>query len=83
MTGFEIAWASWAGAFVVIEGVALYRKQPGDTLSEQIWRIFGTRRDIEYTAKGAQPRGLLRARRFALVAFLAWLAAHFLSGGAV
>jgi hypothetical protein len=81
VTPFEIAWAAWAGAFVVIEGIALYRKQPGDTLSEQVWRIFGTRRDAAYP-KG-QPSGLLRLRRFALVAFLGWLAAHFLTGGAV
>ncbi|MCX5236225.1 hypothetical protein OG824_13550 [Streptomyces prunicolor] len=81
MTGFEIAWAAWAGAFVVIEGIALYRNQPGDTLSEQVWRIFGTRRDVEYP-KG-QPDGLLRLRRFALVVFLAWLSAHFLTGGLV
>jgi hypothetical protein len=83
VTGFEIAWAAWAGAFVVIEGIALYRKQPGDTLSEQVWRIFGTRRDVEYTPKGKQPTGLLRLRRFALLAFLAWLSIHFLTGGLV
>ncbi|MFF4510604.1 hypothetical protein [Streptomyces mirabilis] len=81
MSGFEIAWAAWAGAFVVIEGVALKRKQPGDTLSEQVWRIFGTRRDVEYP-KG-QPSGLLRLRRFTLLAFLAWLVAHFMTGGLV
>jgi hypothetical protein len=83
VTGFEIAWAAWAGAFVVIEGIALYRKQPGDTLSEQVWRIFGTRRDVEYTEPGRQPSGLLRLRRFALLAFLAWLSIHFLTGGLV
>jgi hypothetical protein len=81
VTGFEIAWAAWAGAFIVIEGIALKRKQPGDTLSEQVWRIFGTRRDVEYP-KG-QPSGLLRLRRFALLAFLAWLSIHFLTGGLV
>ena len=81
MTGFEIAWATWAGAFIVIEGIALKRRQPGDTLSEQVWRIFGTRRDVEYP-KG-QPSGLLRLRRFALLAFLAWLSVHFMTGGLV
>ncbi|MEU0674483.1 hypothetical protein ABZ330_16585 [Streptomyces sp. NPDC006172] len=81
MTGFEMAWAAWAGAFVVIEGIALKRRQPGDTLSEQVWRIFGTRRDVEYP-KG-QPSGLLRLRRFVLLAFLAWLSIHFMTGGLV
>jgi hypothetical protein len=81
VTGFEIAWAAWAGAFIVIEGIALKRKQPGDTLSEQVWRIFGTGRDVEYP-KG-QPSGLLRLRRFTLLAFLAWLSIHFLTGGLV
>ncbi|WJN62544.1 hypothetical protein [Streptomyces phage phiScoe1] len=81
MTGFEIAWAAWAGAFVVIEGIALKRKAKNDTLSEQVWRLFGTARDGKYP-KG-QPNGLLRLRRFTLLAFLAWLAAHFLTGGLV
>lgn len=76
MTGFEIAWAAWAGAFVVIEGVALYRNQPGDTLSEQVWKIF-------HTAKGHKPTKTTQARRAVLVMFLGWLAAHFLTGGAV
>lgn len=81
MTGFEIAWAAWAGAFVVIEGIALKRKQPGDTLSEQVWRLFGTRRDVEYP-KG-QPSGLLRLRRFTLLAGLVWLVVHLMTGGLV
>lgn len=81
MTGFEIAWAAWAGAFIVIEGIALKRKQPGDTLSEQVWRIFGTARNGNYP-KG-QPTGLLRLRRFTLLAFLAWLVVHFMTGGLV
>ncbi|AWY07568.1 hypothetical protein SEA_YOSIF_4 [Streptomyces phage Yosif] len=76
MTGFEIAWAAWAGAFVVIEGIALARKDKNDTLSEQVWRIFHTKR-------GQVPTKTTQARRAVLVMFLAWLVAHFLSGGAV
>ncbi|MET8111194.1 hypothetical protein [Streptomyces prasinus] len=76
MSGFEIAWAAWAAAFVVIEGVALKRKQPGDTLSEQVWKIFHTTRD-QKADKTTQ------ARRAVLVMGLAWLVAHFLTGGAV
>ncbi|MGA5019264.1 hypothetical protein ACPCAA_17830 [Streptomyces griseoincarnatus] len=76
MSGFEIAWAAWAGAFVVIEGIALYRRQPGDTLSEQVWRIF-------HTARGQKTTRTTQARRAALVMFLGWLVAHFLTGGRV
>jgi len=76
VTPFEYAWAAWAGAFVVIEGIALYRRQPGDTLSEQVWKIF-------HTAKGTVPDKTTRARRFALLAFVSWLAVHFMTGGTV
>lgn len=76
MTGFEIAWAAWAAAFVVIEGVALYRKDKSDTLSEQVWRIF-------HTAQGQEKTKTTQARRAVLVMFLAWLVAHFLTGGTV
>ncbi|WP_432006316.1 hypothetical protein [Streptomyces parvus] len=76
MTGFEIAWAAWAGAFVVIEGIALRRKAKNDTLSEQVWRIF-------HTAQGQKKTKTTQARRAVLVMFLAWLVAHFMSGGKV
>ncbi|AXH70207.1 hypothetical protein SEA_HAIZUM_3 [Streptomyces phage Haizum] len=76
MTPFEIAWAAWAGSFVVIEGIALYRKSPDDTLSEQVWKIF-------HTAKGTKPDGTTRARRFVLLTFVTWLATHFMTGGTV
>lgn len=76
MTGFEIAWAAWAGAFVVIEGIALTRKDKNDTLSEQVWRIF-------HTQRGQKVTKTTQARRAVLVMFLSWLVAHFLSGGAV
>ncbi|AFV51323.1 hypothetical protein FDG66_gp03 [Streptomyces phage phiCAM] len=73
---FTAAWVAWIAAFAVIEGVALYRKQPGDTLSEHIWAWF-------HTAKGQQKTKTTQARRAVLVMFLAWLVVHFLSGGAV
>jgi hypothetical protein len=76
VTGFEIAWAAWAGAFLIVEGVALARKDKNDTLSEQVWRLF-------HTAKGQRKDGTTQARRAVLVMFLAWLTAHFLTGGAV
>jgi hypothetical protein len=71
---FTAAWVGWIAAFCAIEGVALYRRQPGDTLSEHVWKWF-------HTAKDTVPDRTTRLRRFVLVAFLAWLSAHFLTGG--
>ncbi|MCY0933642.1 hypothetical protein [Streptomyces sp. H34-S4] len=76
MTGFEIAWAAWAGTFVVIEGIALSRKRKNDTLSEQVWKVF-------HTSQGQQKTKTTQARRAVLVMFLAWLVAHFMTGGKV
>lgn len=67
-------WVGWLAAFCVIEGVALARKAPGDTLSEHVWAWF-------HTAKGAKTDGTTRLRRFALLALVTWLAVHFLTGG--
>jgi hypothetical protein len=76
MSGYTIAWLVWLGAFGVIEGRALFNKQPGDTLSEHVWRWFATQQGSTGT-----PSGWVRMRRFTLLAFLAWLSAHFLTGG--
>lgn len=74
MSGYTMAWAAWLAAFGVIEGKALLDRRRGDTLSEHVWRWFGTARDI-------QPSGWVKFRRFVLLSFLAWLTAHFLTGG--
>ncbi len=72
-------WIAWLAAFCVLEGVALARKEPDDTLSEHIWKWFAVGRP------GNRPKftGWVQFRRFILLAALAWLAAHFLTGGAV
>lgn len=77
---FTALWLSWIGAFLVVEGVALFNKEEGDTLSEHVWRWFAVG-----DARHARPElnGWVRARRFALLAFMAWLSAHFLTGGLV
>lgn len=77
---FTAAWVAWIAAFVVIEGIALYRKKEGDTLSEHVWKWFGTARDGR---PQSQPSGWVRLRRFALLAFMVWLSVHFLTGGLV
>ena len=78
MTVWSWLWAGWLGAFAVIEGLALANKEKGDTLSEHAWRWFSTERTA---AKEGQPTGWVRLRRFTLLAGMAWLLTHFLTGG--
>ena len=62
---FSKAWALWLFAFVILEGLALVRRTPGDTLSEHVWSFLD----------GGFARFIL------LGGFLAWLAIHFLGRG--
>jgi hypothetical protein len=76
------AWAGWGLYFAVVEGVALANSRGGDTLSEHVWAFLGIDRNTVGTPDpGRHPSGWTRLRRFLVLAFLAWLAAHFLSGG--
>jgi hypothetical protein len=68
---FTTLWVIWLALFVVIEGAAIFNKDKGDTLSEHVWAWFS----IKGKGKG------WRSRRFVLLAFLAWLTLHFLTGG--
>lgn len=72
MSGWTVAWALWISAFFAIEIPAIANKKPGDTLSEHVWSWFAIK---------GKPTGW-RARRLVLLAFLAWLSLHFLTGGA-
>jgi hypothetical protein len=75
------AWLGWGLYFAVVEGMALFNSKPGDTLSEHAWAWLG----YAATGSGAQdlrkPSGWPRLRRFLLLAGLAWLAVHLLTGG--
>ncbi len=80
MSGWTWAWIVWFGYFAVLEGLALRNSRSGDTLSEHIWVWFGTQRGLP--GEPQRPRsGWTQLRRFALLAFMAWLSAHFLTGG--
>lgn len=68
---FTTAWIVWLIQFGAIEGLALFNKAEGDTLSEHIWKWFSI------LDKGTG----WRLRRFSLLASLAWLVAHLLTGG--
>ena len=70
-------WIGWLAIFAAVEGVALVRKAPGDTLSEHVWRWFA----IGEPGKRPAMTGWVRLRRFALLAGLAWLTLPFLTGG--
>ena len=70
---WTVLWLLWIAAFFAIEVPALRNKTPGDTLSEHVWKWFAV--------KDANRKGLTRLRRWGLLAFLAWLSFHFLSGG--
>lgn len=37
MSIFTIGWIIWAVYFVTLEGIALFNKTTGDTLSEHVW----------------------------------------------
>jgi len=60
----------------MIEGSALIRGRPQDTLSDHVWAWFGI-------PHHRPPQMRVRERRILLLSFLAWLVAHFLSGDEV
>jgi len=62
-------WIFWGVFFAVIEGAALLNKEPGDTLSEHVWRWIGKRGN-------PKPSGY-KWRRGALLTTLLWLIGHF------
>ncbi|WP_330478689.1 hypothetical protein OG301_26790 [Streptomyces platensis] len=75
MSPWTLSWVVWLAAFGVIEGLALARKRPGDTLSEHVWQWFAINQ------RDQMPSGLTRLRRFALLAGVTWLGVHFVTGG--
>jgi hypothetical protein len=82
MSLYTIGWLAWIGWFLLEEGLALFGHGRGNTLSEHVWRWFGIPETGHDQPAVHQPiTGWVRARRFALLAFLAWLALHFLTGG--
>lgn len=78
MSGWTIGWLAWGLWFAVEEGWALRTVGTRGTLSWLVWTLGGTRKGL---TRGPGP--LLRARRIGLLAVMAWLTVHFLTGGAV
>ena len=79
MNWFTIGWLAWLAWFVVEEGLSIRSGAIGNTLSGHVWKWFSIR--TEKYPDGAQVQKWVRVRRFILLAFLAWLTAHFLTGG--
>lgn len=50
---FTLAWAFWVLFFLVVEGIAIFRKAPGDTFSEHWWSVFHTRQKVPTWARVA------------------------------
>ena len=80
MSLWDWLWIGWLGIFAVIEGIALKREAAGDTFSEAVWRWFAV--DVDANKRCKRGAKLWRFRRFTLLALVAWLALHFLGGGA-
>jgi hypothetical protein len=76
MTWDDWGWIGFALWFVVCEGIALFNKTEGDTLSEHVWAFLGYREH-----RIGPPTGSERIRRFLTLAGLAWLSVHLLTGG--
>jgi hypothetical protein len=70
MSWYTWAWIFWLAFFAVIEGVALFDKDRGDTLSEHIWAWFKIK---------DKPRQWT-ARRAVLAVFMVWLTVHMVAG---
>ena len=71
---WTLGWIGWIAWFAIEETLAIIRGGTPATLSGHIWRWFAIGGD-------PHPRAFTRVRRFALLAGLAWLSAHLLTGG--
>jgi hypothetical protein len=69
-------WVGWLGFFLTLETIALVRLAPGDTFSEFVWWLIGTR--------PGEPVGHWSARHvlgaFLVFGLLFWLMGHFILG---
>lgn len=72
MNKFSWLWAAWVTAFCILEYIAVTNGVPGDTLSEQVWKLIGTDEDSRTIVSW-----LWRAGLFILIA---WLIPHFFTG---
>lgn len=69
MSSSGVLWLIFVLFFAAVEGQAIANKEPGDTLSEHVWKWIGKR--------GFPKPTWYKLRRGALFVFLVWLLAHF------
>ena len=67
---FTILWGFWFLFFISVEGAAVIRKKPGETLTSHIRAWFALK---------GKPAGWL-FRRMVWFGFLGWLSSHFGGG---
>lgn len=72
MSGWTLAWCGWLGAFLFIEGWALFNRTEGDTLSEHVWSWWHVH--------DPRPTVLVVLARIPLALFLLWLLVHLTFG---
>ena len=65
-------WAAWFGLFAVFETIALLTRKNGATLTANL------RRWLALTADARDTDRYWRVKRLAFLAFLSWLAGHFI-----
>lgn len=70
-----LGWLGWFGYFFGQELPEVLNMERGDTLSEHVWKWFAVKHVPD------DRRKFVIARRLLLLASLAWLFAHFVSGG--
>jgi len=71
---YTIAWVLWILGFLAIEFLAIRDKRQGDTLSEHVWEVIGTKH------KGTKTIAMWIAR-LGLGALFVWLIPHFFTAG--
>ena len=62
---YDIGWAVWALLFLVLEGLALWDRDKGDTLSEHVWAVM---------FDGDSPRPVVY---YVVLGFVVWVFMHF------
>lgn len=67
-TVYDYAWFLWLAAFVIIEGISLYRDDYPGTLTAHVRHWFGLDGHTWFW----------RFRRAVLIGFMGWLSLHFL-----
>ncbi len=59
MTTYSWLWLAWIIMFCVVEFLAITNGVPGDTLSEQVWKLIGTDQDSRSIVSWLWRAGLL------------------------